>query len=65
MTRPSESVGAQWCNPLTLQPERSSVVGSIPGRNSLLESHDKKGSRTRLALRLKTTTSPSQLHLHS
>ena len=40
---------AQWCNPLTLQPEQSGSVGSKPGRTPPLERHD-KGSRTRLAL---------------
>ena len=39
----------QWCNPLTLQPERSSGVCSIPGRITPLE-RDDKGLRTRLAL---------------
>ena len=38
-----------WCYPLTLQPEQSGGVGSIPGRAPLLERHD-KGSHTRLAL---------------
>ena len=44
-----EGVVAQWCNPLTLKPEQSGGVGSIPGRTPPLECHD-KGSRTRLAL---------------
>ena len=44
-----EGVVAQWCNPLTLQPEQSGGVGSSPGRAPLLERHD-KGSRTRLGL---------------
>ena len=44
-----EGVVAQWCNPLTLQPEQSGGVGSKPGRAPPLERHD-KGSRTRLAL---------------
>ena len=44
-----EGVVAQWCNPLTLQPEQSGGVVSIPGRSPPLESHD-KGSRTRLGL---------------
>ena len=38
-----------WCNPLTLQPEQSGEVGSIPGRTPPLERHD-KGSRARLGL---------------
>ena len=33
-------VVAQWCNPLTLQPEHSGGVGSRPGRASTLERHD-------------------------
>ena len=33
---------AQWCNPLTLQPEQSGEMGSIPETN-LLEHHDKQG----------------------
>ena len=45
----NEGVVAQWCNPLTLKPEQSGGVGSIPGRTPPLELHD-KGSRTRLAL---------------
>ena len=40
---------AQWCNPLTSQPEQSGRVGSKPGRGPTRERHD-KGSRTRLAL---------------
>ena len=43
-------VVAQWCDPLTLQPEQSGKVGSIPGRASPLERHDKV-SWTRLTLR--------------
>ena len=43
-----EGVVAQWCNPLTLQPEQSGGVGSIRGRAPPLERHD-KGSRIRLA----------------
>ena len=39
---------AQWCKPVTLQPEQSGGVGSRRGRASPLERHD-KGSRTRLA----------------
>ena len=45
----SEGVVAQWCNPLTLQPEQTDGVGSKPGRTPPLESHDKE-SRTRLGL---------------
>ena len=44
-----EGVVAQWCNPLTLQPERSGGVGSRRDRASPLERHG-KGSWTRLAL---------------
>ena len=44
-----EGFVAQWYNPLTLQPERSGGVGSIPGKASPLERHD-KGPRTRLPL---------------
>ena len=43
------NVLAQWCNPLTLQPEQSGGVGSRCGRASPLERHD-KGSGNRLAL---------------
>ena len=32
---------AQWCDPLTLQSERSSGVRSIPGRTPPIEGHDK------------------------
>ena len=39
-----QGVVAQWCNPLTLQPERSGGVGLMPGRVVPLERHD-KGSR--------------------
>ena len=49
---------AQWCNPLTLQPEQSGEVGSRRGRASPLERHD-KGSQTQLALGAKPATSPS------
>ena len=38
-------VVAQCCNPLTLQPEQSGGVGSIPIRAPSLEHHD-KGSWT-------------------
>ena len=44
-----EGVVVPWCNPLTLQPERSGGVGSKSGRVPPLERHD-KGSRTRLGL---------------
>ena len=44
-----EGVVAPWCNHLTLQPEQSDGVGSIPGRTPPHECHD-KGSRTRLGL---------------
>ena len=44
-----EDVVAQWCNPLTLKPEQSGGVGSIPGSTPPLEHHD-KGSRTRFGL---------------
>ena len=44
-----EGVVEQWCNPLTLQPEQAGVQGSIPGRASSLERHD-KAAQTRLAL---------------
>ena len=37
----AEGVVAQWCNPLTLKPEQSGGVGSIPGRTPPLERHDK------------------------
>ena len=37
-----EGVVAQWCNPLTLQPELSGGVGSIPGRTPPFERHDKR-----------------------
>ena len=36
-----EGVMAQWCNPLTLQPEQSGGVRSIPCRARPLERHDK------------------------
>ena len=62
-----ESVVAQWCNPLTLQPEQSGGVGSIPGRTLLFGRHD-KGSWTRLGLRNfydpNALRCKSQLHLH-
>ena len=35
-----EGVVAQWCNPLTLQTEQLSGVGSILGRTPPLERHD-------------------------
>ena len=35
-----EDAVAQWCNPLTLKPEQSGRVGSIPGRTPPLERHD-------------------------
>ena len=35
-----EVLVAQWCNPLTLQPEQSGGVGSIPGRAPPLECRD-------------------------
>ena len=44
-----EGVEAQWCNSLTLQPEQSGGVGSIPGRAPQLERHD-RALRTRFAL---------------
>ena len=43
-----EGVVALWCNPLTLQPEQSGGVSSIPGRAPPFERHD-KGSLTRSA----------------
>ena len=42
----SEGVVAQWCNPLTLKPKQSGGVVSRRGRASPLERHD-KGLRTR------------------
>ena len=54
---------AQWCNPVTLQPEQLGGVGSIPGRTPPLERHDKE-SRTQSALlhsqhlAVKTATAP-------
>ena len=42
-----ESVVAQWCNPLTLQPEQSGGVGSKPGK---APQHHNKGSWPRLVL---------------
>ena len=44
-----EGVVSQWYNPLTLQPEQSGRVDSIPGRTPPLKRHDKR-SRTRLGL---------------
>ena len=44
-----EEVVAQWCNPLSLQPEQSGGVDSIPGRALPFECRD-KGSWTRLGL---------------
>ena len=44
-----EDVVAQWCNPVTLKPEQSFGVGSMPGRAPSLERHD-KGSQIRLSL---------------
>ena len=41
----TEGVVAQWCNPLTLQPEQSGGVRLTPGRVPPLERHD-KGLRT-------------------
>ena len=52
-----EGVVAQWCIPLTLQPEEPRGVGSKPGRALPLERHD-KGSRTRLALSYFCDSSP-------
>ena len=40
---------APWCNPLTLQPNQSGGMGSIPGRTPPHERLD-KGSQTRLGL---------------
>ena len=37
-----EGVVAPWCDPLTLQPEQSGGVSSIPGRTPPLECHDKR-----------------------
>ena len=37
----NEGVVVPWCNPLTLQPERSGGVGSSPGRAQPLERYDK------------------------
>ena len=57
----SKGAVAQWCNPLTLQPEQSVGVGLILDRTSPLEHHD-KGPWNRLrpqSLALKTATSPS------
>ena len=39
-------VVAQWCNPLTSQPQQSRGVGSISGRATPLERHDDKGLGT-------------------
>ena len=44
-----QGIVVPWCNPLTLQPERSDGVGSSPDRVPPLERLD-KGSRTRLGL---------------
>ena len=49
MTQTLQGVVAQWYNPLSLQPEQSSGVGSIPGRAPPLKPHD-MGLQTRLAL---------------
>ena len=40
---------AQWCHLLTLKPEHSGTMGSIPGKTLSLERHD-KGLRTRLGV---------------
>ena len=62
-----EDVVAQWCYPLTLQPEQSGRVGLKPAKAPPLECHD-EGSQARLALsyfcdpsawRQKTATLPS------
>ena len=62
-----EGVVAQWCNPLTLQLEQSGGVGSIPGKATLLERHD-KGVQTPLALSYfcdpNAWREQRQLHLH-
>ena len=58
---------AQWCNPVTVQPEYQAEKGSIPRGTLSLEQHDKTGSiRSSLLLRsqqieLKTATSPSPI----
>ena len=44
-----EGVVAQWCNPLTLQPEQSGGVGWITGGAPPLKCHN-KGLQTRLGL---------------
>ena len=44
-----EGAVAQWCNPLTLRPEESGRVDSIPGRTPPLERHD-MGLRIQSAL---------------
>ena len=63
---------AQWCNLLTLQPEQSGGVGSVPGGAPPFERCDKR-SRTRLAFsyfcdpsasRKKTGALPSLSPLH-
>ena len=66
-----EGVVAQWCNPLTLQPEQSGGVGSSPGRAPPLERHDKGSADSirsalfvrsqRLALKNATSPSPSPI----
>ena len=43
------SVVVPLCNSLTLKPEQSGVLGSIPGRTPPLERHD-KGSRTQFSV---------------
>ena len=50
MTLIPKGAVAQWCNPLTLQPEQSGGVGLKPGRAPPFEHHDKE-TWTRLALR--------------
>ena len=65
MIHQGEGVVAQWCKPLTLQPEKSSGVGSKPSRDPPLERHD-KGLRNRLALSYFCDPSAWRLkpHLH-
>ena len=45
----------QWCNTLTLRPEKSGGQGSMSGRAPSIEHHD-KGSGTRFA----TSATPAE-----
>ena len=59
-----EVVVGEWCNPLTLKPEQSGGVGSIPGRIPPHERHDPVGSHHLSVMKTLQTLYTGIVELH-